>query len=700
MNAPTDQLSQLADLYGINTGYLDTNGLPKAASVETIFAVLKALGTPLSGLGEVPAAIREKHQRKWQQPLEPVIVFRDNNILTLKIHLPETLLKTWISASLVMENGEQRKLHWRCDDSFVIHSAWIEKIKYVTVLLCVPERLPIGYHRLYLELPGQVCETLIVSAPLKAYSPPTAEKKIWGVFLPLYALHTRNSWGAGDFADLETLMEYVSQLGGNMLGTLPLLPSFFDEQLGPSPYLPASRLFWNEFYLDILGIPELEKCASAQAMINSTDFKNELKILRKSRFVEYSHQLSLKRKILEKLSEHFFREKPARFSDFEAYLHSNSSLESYARFRAAGEKHGLHWLAWPQAMRDGDLREEDYFERNRQYYLYTQWLAREQIRSLSEKAAGHNLNLYLDLPVGVHPYSFDVWRNQETFVTGICVGAPPDPVFTSGQNWSFPPLHPEKIRQQGYQYIIDSLRHQLDLARMLRVDHIMHFNRLFWIPEGMENREGLYVNYRPEELFAILALESYRHQSIIVGEDLGMVPAEVRPAMKKHGVLRTFVGQYQLTTENQMGKIPSHCVASLNTHDMFPFAAFWEGKDISERLKLKLLDDRDAEKEREQRREMKNTIIKILQLERGHNGLAVDSQTAFNAILNLMSASPAYAFLLNLEDLWQETHAQNVPGTLDKQNWSRKTRYGFESLSLLPQITELLCNVDRIRKER
>ena len=287
------------------------------------------------------------------------------------------------------------------------------------------------------------------------------------------------------------------------------------------------------------------------------------------------------------MSEYFFAQKPGRFTDFEAYLNSHSSLEDYARFRAAGEKQGIRWYSWPQAMRDGKLKDGDYSEKQRQYHLYTQWLAHEQIQSLSQKARRDNLYLYLDLPVGVHPYSYDVWRERESFVTGINGGAPPDPVFTSGQNWSFPPLHPEKIRQQGYRYVIDCLRHQLELAGMLRIDHMMNFHRLFWIPEGMENREGVYVNYRAEELYAILALESYRHQSVIVGEDLGIVPPEVRPMMEKHGIFRMFVGQYELITENQLGEIPSDCVASLNTHDMFPSDLLLAGKRYCRTFEIK-----------------------------------------------------------------------------------------------------------------
>ena len=282
MKAATDQLDHLANLHGINTSYLDMKGQLKSASVESLLAVLKALGTPISGLGDVPAAIREKQQR----PLATTVGasysplrWRYPDIKSTSTRSP---VKDWISASLVMESGEQKKVHWQCDASYIINATLLRELNISPSSCSFLKRLPIGYHKLYLELSGRVSETLIISAPLKAYNPPATKEKIWGVFLPLYALHTRKSWGAGDFADLETLMKWLSQLGGHMIGTLPLLPSFFDESIGPSPYMPASRLFWNEFYLDVFRIPELDKCPSAQVGINSADFNNELAALRKS----------------------------------------------------------------------------------------------------------------------------------------------------------------------------------------------------------------------------------------------------------------------------------------------------------------------------------------------------------------------------------------------------------------------------------
>ena len=48
-------------------------------------------------------------------------------------------------------------------------------------------------------------------------------------------------------------MEWMYELGGSVAATLPLLGAFLDEPFDPSPYSPASRLFWNEFYTDVGG---------------------------------------------------------------------------------------------------------------------------------------------------------------------------------------------------------------------------------------------------------------------------------------------------------------------------------------------------------------------------------------------------------------------------------------------------------------
>src|SRR5436190_16368233 len=117
-----------------------------------------------------------------------------------------------------------------------------------------------------------------------------------------------------------------------------------------------------------------------------------------------------------------------------------------------------------------------------------------------------------------------MWRNREFFVRGVAVGVPPDVLFTTGQNWTFPPMNPEAMRLNRYQYYIAYIRNHLRFARLLRIDHVMGLHRLYWIPNELGGDKGVYVEYPAEELYAILSLESHRHKAGIVGENLGVVP--------------------------------------------------------------------------------------------------------------------------------------------------------------------------------
>jgi 4-alpha-glucanotransferase len=131
---------------------------------------------------------------------------------------------------------------------------------------------------------------------------------------------------------------------------------------------------------------------------------------------------------------------------------------------------------------------------------------------------------------------------------------------------------------------------------------------------------------------------------------------------------------------------------------MFPFASFWQENDIAERQKMKLISPKTAQKELEQRRLIKRGLISIFQYKGLNNEISQDTAETLKLILNLLAASPSFGLLVNLEDLWLETHPQNIPGTQRSQNWSRKTRYAFEEFCRLPQVVDVLRQIDHERK--
>ncbi len=718
------RLHELARLCGVETAYLNyLTGRPQPVGDETLVAVLRGLGVGLRSVSEAPRALLRQRRAHWQRCLEPVVVAWDGVPTSVQLRLPAHRSEERLEAELRLESGETIRWFAALADLPIQERAQMGRERYVARRLALPP-LPLGYHRLRLRVARREFEALILAAPQKAFAPAGRDRS-WGLFLPLYSLRTKRSWSAGDFSDLEAFSRWMAGLGGRLAGTLPLLAAFLDEPFEPSPYSPASRLFWSEFYVDVTRAPELAGCAAAQRILNSADFQREREALRAAPLVDYRRGMALKRRVLEPLAESFFshRTKPERFARF---LEAHPEVEDYARFRAVTERRRAPWPEWPARQRGGEVRRGDYDEGARRYHLYAQWLAHSQLEGFTARAERRGQGLYLDLPLGVHPAGFDVWRHCDSFALAADGGAPPDPVWTTGQNWSFAPLHPERLREQGYAYFIACLRHQLRHAAWLRVDHIMGFHRLFWIPKEAEEGEGAYVRYRAEEFYAILCLESHRHRTVIVGENLGSVPGYVNQALKHHGIQSMSVVQYDLEGDlrRALRAIPADSLAGVNTHDMPPVAAWWEGEDIAGRLASGLITPNEARQEYERRAARKNFLAGFLRRRgwltphpnalgdggggaqwRGRLGAglaraAPDAAEVFRACARFLAAGPARALVLNLEDCWNETAQQNVPGTEETPNWRRKARQPLEEFSRSPALRGLLREVNRLRKRR
>ncbi len=678
----SDSLRQLAEQYGLLTGFHDNNGNYHDASPEALIAVLRGLGASIQGPEGAADAIRERATKAWQRRVEPVQLYWDGNPVPVRLRLPANLADASVHVSLRLESGET--FQWAVDLGKLpaADGATVEGQRFVAKDITLVYPTALGYHRLSFEFPDGTAETMILSSPTRAGAQaPSA--KTWGVFAPLYAVHSRQSWGAGDFGDLERLHDLVGGMGGGLVATLPLLAAFLDEPFEPGPYSPASRLFWNEFFLDVTRIPEFDRSVEARTLLNSPEFQQAFGEMRAAPLVDYRRQMALKRRVLELLVKVLLAGPSDRRSAFEMHVAQNGELQSYARFRAVVEKMRTSWRRWPARLRDGTVLPGDFAESNCNYHLYVQWLCDEQLRAFAVKAKKSGPGLYLDLPLGVNPDSYDIWRERTLFVEGMAGGAPPDPFFTAGQNWGFPPQHPQRMRETGYRYLRACLAHHMQFAGLLRIDHLMGLHRLYWIPQGMEARQGIYVRYPSDELYAVFNLEAHRHNTVLIGEDLGTVPPEVPAAMDRHGYNRMYVLQYYLQPRDQaLEPIFTGSVGSVNTHDMPAFAGFCRGVDIDDRIDLGLLTPDAVVVERARREQQLGALVNFLR-QRGFLKPQDDEEplTLYRACLEFLSVGPARVVLATLEDLWCETQPQNVPGTWkERPNWRRKARLSLEEI--------------------
>lgn len=691
-----NSLLELARLSGMEVSYEDVRGERHEASDESLLALLSILGPQIGSIADAASALNDHIQAAWTRCLEPVTIVWDGGPAEVLIRLPSKWANGTFVSRIDFENGETESGELTFKDLPDRNTAEIGGTRYVEKLLTVSDRMPLGYHWLTLEIHGEEFRSFVIAAPTRAFSPRgRGWERSWGVFAPLYALHSQHSWGAGDFGDLRSVSEWAHSFGADFVGTLPLLAAFLDEPFEISPYSPASRLFWNEFYLNVSQIPELLISTAARQLLESTSAREEIESLRSAPVVDYRRQMAVKRPVLEALAKSFFSVESDRRRAFENYVSQNPRLDDYAVFRAVGERLRKPWPEWPSRLRDGSVETGDFSDASKMYHMYVQWLADEQLQGVADGNGGGGL--YMDLPLGVNSNGYDVWRERKSFAVGVTGGCPPDIVFPNGQNWGFVPLHPEGIRKDHYRYVIDYLRHQLKKAKVLRIDHMPSFHRVFWIPPGGDAKDGVYVRYHAEELYAIFCLESTRHQTMLVGEDLGTVPPEVPIAMARHNFHRMYVVQYELKPDGMsaLPEPPASSIASVNTHDMPPFAGFWRGRDLEERRDSRLLPRERLDDEYQARDKLRMALCRFLQAD-AHSDGRLDAENIYRACLAHLRDGPARMLMVNLEDLWQETQSQNIPSTSDENlNWRRKARMAIEEFCHDTQVRSLLQEVTR-----
>jgi 4-alpha-glucanotransferase len=669
----------LARLHGVQLSYRDVDGRVLRPSLETLLGILPALGVPVSRASDAPKVLEEHREHTARRLCEPVVVAWNGRLSQLGGATGE--------ATLELEDGSIRELD-RDEQELVAR-----------------ERLPHGYHTLRVANGRDAATALVVSAPRRA---PSAQGGQWGVFLPLYAARSERNWGVGDLTDLQELCTWTATLGGHVVATLPIFATFLDVPFEPSPNSPVIRLHYNELHIDPERIPEARSAPQARELLASPAFRRELKALRATALVDHRAAAGAKRRFLEPCAQSFFGSPDLdRASSFRAFLRAVPDAEDYAAFRAMCEhRAGVPWQRWPEAERDGHLAAEAHASAEARYHLYVQWLASEQLEAIA--GGSGTAGLYLDLPLGVHPAGYDAWRHRDAFANGAAGGAPPDAFFSAGQNWGFAPLHPARIREQGYRYPIACIRRLMRHAAFLRIDHVMGLHRLYWIPDGMDATAGAYVRYQAEEWYAILTLEAHRAGTTVVGEDLGTVSSRVRHAMQRHELHRTYVLQFELNPDPRqaVNPPPEKAVASPNTHDMAPFAAFWTAEDARLRHDLGFLDAEELSRELTEREELRAALRAFLERqgcfpppEPGKVRGDPDPSEVLHGCLRYLAASEAKVLVIPLEDLWGETHAHNMPGTGPAQhpNWCAKARYSLEHLHTVAGALDRLEEINRIR---
>jgi 4-alpha-glucanotransferase len=666
-------LHELAKAAGLDPEYQGWAGKAVASSDEALVAMLRALapdlGITFEAPSDAPVAIAALERARWAEIVPPVVVGWDG-VLVVPFSVPAGLDEPW-EVEVTTEAGRTIRAHGRLFELPAQDHAWPGGVVHCVRRARIALDGELGYHKVQWQAAAARGEALAIAAPKQAWGGPGAGPRRWGVFAPVYGLASAASGQAGDLGNLRRLFTQVERRGGRYVATLPILAASLGEPCEFSPYSPASRMFWNELYLDLAALAgELGIAPPVAPPIVA------------GAGIDYRTQYHWRRQLLDPMAERLFA---TRGVEIDAWA-AGTGVYDYAAFRAFGESTHQSWHSWPAAWRDGTSVIASRAEAialgadaaHVTSHAAAQWAMQRQLDDL----AGGPVSLYLDLPVGVNSDAYEVWRHRRLFLTQLSTGAPPDALFLGGQDWGLPPVSPIALRRDHYRYFIRCVRHHMQVSGMLRIDHVMGLFRLYCVPAGRPATDGVYLRYPHDELLAVLTLESSRAKCALVGEDLGTVPDQVRPAMARHGLFRLHVGQWYLPAEPGEAPLPSpaESVASLNTHDTATFAGWWRGADIDDRRDLGLITDAQDAEERIVRDRARAGLLAFARPEISDGDLT-DVERAMVAATADLATGPAEVMLVALDDLALDPVPHNVPGTTSQRpNWQRRVEGWSDAL--------------------
>ncbi len=718
-------IERMARLRGIGDAYHDYRGELRYFSLQTKTDLLRAMGCAVDDEAALANELSVLEVARWRLLLPPIAAAHGSRI-GLDVNVPARDFGASLIWTVNLEDGGRRsgvtstadcREVWRGD----VDGAWITR-RHVEL----PVDLPPGYHELEVRLASSTTRCALVISPAQCYEPaPIAQgRRLWGIAVQLYTVRSRVNWGMGDFYDLKQLIRWLAPRGAGFIGLNPLHALAPADAQRSSPYSASSRHFLNVLYISVTDVPEFANCPEATSRVDEREFVDRLNALRSADLVDYVGVARAKFEVLQLLYRDFcerhLRVGSARAQEFRAFVGAGGALlQSHARFDALdhhfrstlGTPSG--WLSWPEEYRDVNGGAVAHFASTHssqvEFHLYLQWLAHCQLAGAQALARelGMPIGLYGDYAVGSNPSGSETWVDQLSYRMGAEIGAPPDPLALRGQGWGIPPQDPFIMQSQKLLGFVRLIRNNMRYYGALRLDHVMSLFRLWWVAAGRSPTEGAYVHYPLDQLLTVLALESARAACLVVGEDLGVVPDEMRVAMPEFGLYHYKVLLFEKDGGGRFRRpdeFVRRALGTVTTHDMPTLRSYWEGLDIELRRRLNLYPTETIQNEVMQERERdKVALLHALR----DQGLQPDSPAApsepftpalARALHVYLARSPTVLVALQIEDLLGMVDPVNVPGTNHEYpNWQRKLSANIEDMVGRADFDETFVAVSQAR---
>lgn len=624
-----DAIGELADTAGILPGYRDLSGQWRETPRETKLALLGAMDMVVENVSQARDILDELNNSARNNSLGSWRVVVANEIPNIEI-------------------GPSTQFRLEFEDGTKIEGEGPQEIP----------PLPLGRHQLVIE--GRV--TTLLSAPRALPIPPRG----WGVVTPLAGLQNAKQGGIGDYQNLETASIALCRHGADFIGINPVHAGFPEDHLEISPYAPSHRRRLNALHVAI-----------------SDD---EMSLPRHSELIDFATLIPDKWAGLRKKFDSF--ELNANKSRFEKFLaDEGAALELFALHQALSAVHGPYWKDWPESLHDPHsqqtMQSRQELASETRFHCWLQWKAELQLAGVRDALNNSDMSygLYLDIAVGTHPWGAETWMENDQFATGASLGAPPDAFSSEGQNWGLAPFNPHALAKDGFRALAETLRKQLQFAGLLRIDHILGFERAFWVP-SQPGLVGAYVKMPREAMLAVVRIEAARANATVIGEDLGNIPDGLQEELAKSGIMGCRVMMFENRVSKggefvEPDKYPEQTLASFSTHDLPTWLGWRRCTDINVRLKLGNIDKQTAEQAVNAR---KAEIAAFDRL----TGTDAENPDAMHTLLGKTNSK---LVALQIEDILQVEAQPNLPGTIHEYpNWRQRLPIGANEFADEPRI--------------
>ena len=678
------QLAELANAAGLNIDWVDANDRPQQVTPEAQRRLLESLGYPAQSPQQIQGSLAELQHRLSATGPGPLLTVEQGQRLALAGYRAEQSYK------LTREDGQ-------------VQSGRLDGEGRLPAL-----DLP-GYHRLDI---GDTRLTLAVAPPAcRSVEDLCSKRRAWGLTAQLYSLRRPGDGGLGDTRALEDLARHAANQGADALAISPVHAMFAADPHNYSPYSPSSRLFFNALYADpanLLGREPVEWAIAA------CDLQEEWARLERLELIDWPAVAQARQCLMRELYRDFRETGGALLGNFTAFCDAGGdALLQHCRFEAlhghmlaSGESGD--WRNWPQHFRDPRHAAVQRFASEHAddvgFHAFAQWLVARGLESAQTVAtgAGMGIGLIADLAVGADCAGSQAWTRQDELLPEVTVGAPPDILNRSGQNWGVSAFSPDGLRRHGFRAFIEMLQANLAHAGGIRIDHVMGLQRLWVIPHGGEPQDGAYLRYPLTDLLRLLALESHRHRALVIGEDLGTVPEGLREELARRNIL----GMRVLLFEQRDGRFiaprhwPRDALATTSTHDLPSIKGWLAGHDIDWRLRA---GHSRAEQEHDDRSERVRESAALVDALTEHGqlqGPREDADACLQAGIGYLGSTPAALVLLPLEDAIGADQQANLPGPDHiHPNWRRRQPVPVRQLLEQPDTERRLARLAKARLE-